>query len=46
MNKATKICILNDITSIDFYILVANTYQIGNDGISFEHGAIKFQSKS
>ena len=44
MNKATKICIINYITSIDFYL--AYTYQTENDGISFEHGANKFQSKS
>ena len=44
MNKATKIYIINDITSINFYL--AKTYQIENDGISFEHGVDKFQSKS
>ena len=44
MNKATKICTINNITSSDFYL--ANTHKIENDGISFEHGTEKFQSKS
>ena len=44
MTKAKKIYIINDITSTDFYL--ANTYQIENDCISFEHGADKFQAKS
>ena len=38
--KATKICTINDITSIEFYL--ANNHQIEIYGISFEHGAEKF----
>ena len=44
MNKATKICTLNDITSID--VNSANSHQIENYGISFEQVAEKFLSKS
>ena len=44
MNKATKICTINDNISIDFNS--ANIHQIENYGISFEHVAEKFQSKS
>ena len=44
MNKATKICTINGITSINFYL--ANIHQIENDGISIEHGTEKFQLKS
>ena len=40
MNKATKICTIKDITSIDFNS--ANSHQIENYGISFEHCAEKF----
>ena len=39
MNKATKICTINDITSTDFYL--ANSHQIENNGISFEHVSVK-----
>ena len=42
MNKATNICIINFTLAL---ILLANTYQIENDDISFEHGADKFQCK-
>ena len=44
MNKATKICTINDITIIDFNS--ANNHQIENYGISFEHCAKKFQPKN
>ena len=44
MNKATKICTINDITSIEFHL--ANSIEIENYGISFEHGVEKFQSES
>ena len=44
MNKATKICTMNDITSNDFNS--ANSHQIENHGISLDHVAEKFQSKS
>ena len=44
MNKATKICTINDITSIDFNS--ASSHKIENYGISFKHVAEKFQSKS
>ena len=37
MNKATNIWTINDITGIYFYL--ANSHQIENDGISFEHVA-------
>ena len=40
MNKATKICAIKDITSIDFNS--ANSHQIENYSISFEHCADKF----
>ena len=43
MNKATKIYTLNDIIIIDFNS--ANSHQIENYGISFDHCAEKFQSK-
>ena len=39
-----KICTVNDITSINFYL--ANDHQIENYSISFEYGAEKFQSKT
>ena len=44
MNKATKICTINDITSIDFNS--ANSHQIENYDIGFEHDAETFQSKN
>ena len=44
MNKATIICTVKDITSINFYF--ANNQQIKNHGINFEYGAEKFQPKS
>ena len=44
MNKATKICNINDITFIEFNSV--NRHQLENDGISFEHVAKKFRSKS
>ena len=44
MNKATKICTINDFTSTEFYL--ANSHQIENYGSSFEHGTEKFLSKS
>ena len=40
MNKAKKICTINDITSIDFNS--ANSHQIENYGISLGHGAEQF----
>ena len=44
MNTATKICTINDITSIDFNS--AYSHQIENYDISFEHCAEKFQAKN
>ena len=44
MNKATKICTISYITSIE--INSANSNQIENYGIRFEHVAEKFRSKN